>query len=60
MGDITWPIIRDLVDDIITVNDEEILEAMRYSYEILKVAVEPSAAIGLAVVLFDNFKKHPC
>ncbi|KAM0012521.1 putative serine racemase, Ammonia-lyase [Helianthus debilis subsp. tardiflorus] len=60
MGDITWPIVRDLVDDIITVNDEEILEAIRYSYEILKVAVEPSAAIGLAAVLSDNFKKHPC
>ncbi|KAM0035936.1 putative serine racemase, Ammonia-lyase [Helianthus debilis subsp. tardiflorus] len=60
MGDITWPIVRDLVDDIITVNDEEILQAMRYSYEILKVAVEPSAAIGLAAVLSDNFKKHPC
>ncbi|KAM0035934.1 putative serine racemase, Ammonia-lyase [Helianthus debilis subsp. tardiflorus] len=60
MGDITWPIVCDLVDDIITVNDEEILEAIRYSYEILKVAVEPSAAIGLAAVLSDNFKKHPC
>ncbi|KAJ0692070.1 putative ammonia-lyase, Serine racemase [Helianthus annuus] len=58
LGDITWPIVRDLVDDIITVDDEEILEAMRYNYEVLKVAVEPSAAIGLAAVLSDNFKKN--
>ncbi|KAJ0450169.1 putative ammonia-lyase, Serine racemase [Helianthus annuus] len=58
LGDITWPIVRDLVDDIITVDDEEILEAMRYNYEVLKVAVEPSAAIGLAAVLSDNSKKN--
>ncbi|KAF5763293.1 putative ammonia-lyase, Serine racemase [Helianthus annuus] len=58
LGDITWPIVRDLVDDIITVDDGEILEAMRYNYEVLKVAVEPSAAIGLAAVLSDNFKKN--
>ncbi|KAJ0450171.1 putative ammonia-lyase, Serine racemase [Helianthus annuus] len=31
---------------------------MRYNYEVLKVAVEPSAAIGLAAVLSDNFKKN--
>ncbi|KAM0054563.1 putative ammonia-lyase, Serine racemase [Helianthus debilis subsp. tardiflorus] len=58
LGDITWPIVHDLVDDIITVDDGEILEAMRYNYEVLKVAVEPSAAIGLVVVLSDNFKKN--
>ncbi|MFS8015683.1 putative serine racemase, Ammonia-lyase [Helianthus anomalus] len=30
---------------------------MRYCYEIFKVAVEPSAATGLATVLSNNFKK---
>lgn len=51
------PIVRDLVDDIITVEDKEIVEAMRMCYEILKVAVEPSGAIGLAAVLSDEFRK---
>ncbi|GAB2302152.1 hypothetical protein Dimus_036170 [Dionaea muscipula] len=59
LGDLTWPIVRDLVDDIITVEDEEIVEAMRLCYEILKVAVEPSGAIGLAAVLSDSFQKNP-
>lgn len=46
-----------MVDEIITVSDEEIIKAMRMCYEILKVAVEPSGAIGLAAVLSDQFKQ---
>ncbi|CAL9100624.1 serine racemase-like [Musa acuminata AAA Group] len=57
LGDLTWPVVRDLVDDIITVDDEAIIEAMRMCYEILKVAVEPSGAIGLAAVLSDQFQQ---
>ncbi|KAK9277188.1 hypothetical protein L1049_006727 [Liquidambar formosana] len=59
LGDLTWPIVRDFVDDIITVDDKQIIEAMRLCYEILKVAVEPSGAIGLAAVLSDGFRKNP-
>ncbi|GAB4856870.1 hypothetical protein Ancab_014789 [Ancistrocladus abbreviatus] len=58
LGDLTWPIVRDLVDDIIIVEDREIVEAMRLCYEILKVAVEPSGAIALAAVLSDSFQKN--
>lgn len=53
------PIVRDLVDDVITVEDKEIIEAMKLCYEILKVAVEPSGAIGLAAVLSNSFKNNP-
>jgi serine racemase len=58
---IPWcrPIVRDLVDDIITVEDNEIIEAMKLCYEILKVVVEPSGAIGLAAVLSNSFKNNP-
>ncbi|XP_076901804.1 serine racemase-like [Bidens hawaiensis] len=59
LGDLTWPIVRDFVDDIIIVEDKEIIQAMRYCYEILKVAIEPSGAIGLAAVLSDKFKQNP-
>lgn len=52
------PIVQDLVDDVIIVDDEEIIEAMRLCYEILKVAVESSGAIGLAAVLSDSFRKN--
>ncbi|KAG5589404.1 hypothetical protein H5410_039918 [Solanum commersonii] len=53
------PIVRDLVDDVIVVDDEEIIQAMRLCYEILKIAVEPSGAIGLAAVLSNRFKTNP-
>ncbi|XP_010529563.1 PREDICTED: serine racemase isoform X2 [Tarenaya hassleriana] len=59
LGDLTWPVVRDLVDDVITVEDSEIIEAMRLCYEILKVAVEPSGAIGLAAVLSKSFQSSP-
>lgn len=58
LGDLTWPVVRDLVDGIITVEDKEIVDAMRMCYEILKVAVEPSGAIGLAAVLSDQFRQN--
>ena len=37
MGDLTWPIIRDFVDGVIVVSEEEILEAMKLTFERLKV-----------------------
>lgn len=52
------PVVRDLVDGIISVDDKEIVDAMRMVYEILKVAVEPSGAIGLAAVLSDQFRQN--
>lgn len=52
------PVVRDHVDGIITVDDGEIIEAMRLCYEVLKVAVEPSGAIGLAAVLSSGFQDN--
>ncbi|CAN8308263.1 unnamed protein product [Cochlearia groenlandica] len=59
LGDLTWPVVRDLVDDVVVLEDEEIIEAMKMCYEILKVSVEPSGAIGLAAVLSDSFRNNP-
>lgn len=55
LGDITWPIVRDKVDDVIVVSEEEIVDAMRLLAERLKVLVEPSGAVGLAAVLSPAF-----
>ncbi|PKA55012.1 Serine racemase [Apostasia shenzhenica] len=57
LGDLTWPVVRDLVEDIITVDDTEIVEAVKLCFEVLKVVVEPSGAVGLAAVLSDQFKQ---
>ncbi|KAJ7294603.1 hypothetical protein O6H91_11G096700 [Diphasiastrum complanatum] len=59
LGDLTWPVIRDLVDDIIVVNDKDIVKGMKMLYESLKIVVEPSGAIGLAAVLSKQSASHP-
>jgi threonine dehydratase len=51
LGDKTFPIIRDLVDEIFLATEEEIITAMRYIFERMKIVVEPSAAVPLAVLL---------
>ncbi|GAX82601.1 hypothetical protein CEUSTIGMA_g10027.t1 [Chlamydomonas eustigma] len=58
MGCNTWPIVRDLVDGVITVSEEEIVAAMRLIYMHAKVVVEPSGAVGLAAVLRGQ-EVHP-
>ena len=51
LGSLTFPIIRELVKDIITVTDERIIAAMRLIWERMKIIVEPSAAVTLGAVL---------
>ncbi|CAK9205306.1 unnamed protein product [Sphagnum troendelagicum] len=58
LGNFTWPVIRDLVSAVVKVDDDEILEAMKLCHEVLKMTVEPSGAIGLAVILSDKFKNE--
>jgi len=50
-GERTWPVIRALVDDVVTVSDTEIVEAMRLLFERVKVVAEPSGATALAALL---------
>ena len=51
LGELTFPIIRRLVADIITVSEADIIAAMRLLWERMKIVVEPSAAVPLAAVL---------
>lgn len=55
-GQLTWPVIRDQVERVITVTDDQIRSAMRFVWERMKLIVEPSGAVGVAVVLTDEFK----
>jgi threo-3-hydroxy-L-aspartate ammonia-lyase len=50
-GERPWPVIRELVDDVVTVSDAEIVEAMRLLFERVKVVAEPSGATALAALL---------
>ena len=55
-GALTWPVIRDQVERVFTVTDDEIRAAMRLVWERMKLIVEPSGAVGAAVVLGAAFK----
>jgi threonine dehydratase len=50
-GDLTWEVASRLVDEIVTVTDQQMVEAMRFAFERLKLVVEPSGAVGIAAVL---------
>jgi threonine dehydratase len=54
LGDKTFPIIRERVKDIVTVPEEEIVEAMRLIWERMKTVVEPSGAVPLGALLANR------
>ena len=49
-GELTFAIIRRDVDDILTATDAELVEAMRFFAERMKIVVEPTGCLGLAAV----------
>ena len=51
LGDKTFAIIRDCVDDVVTVEEADIIRAMRLIWERMKIIVEPSAAVPLGALL---------
>jgi threonine dehydratase len=51
LGDKTFPLIQEMVKEVITVTEDEIRSAMRILWEELKVVVEPSSSVVLAALL---------
>jgi len=56
MGQLTWPILKDHLEDIITGSDDEVIEAMRLLLKHLGMVVEPSGATTLAAILRPEFR----
>ena len=50
-GDITFEINKRLLEGIVTVSDEELIEAMRFLFERMKLVAEPGGAAGVAALL---------
>ncbi|MFJ5507808.1 threo-3-hydroxy-L-aspartate ammonia-lyase [Pectobacterium jejuense] len=48
LGNYTFPLIRQNVDDILTVTDDDLIEAMRFYAERMKIVVEPTGCLGFA------------
>jgi len=51
LGERNFAIIMENVDDIVTVSEEKIVEAMRMIWERMKIIIEPSSAVPLAAIL---------
>ncbi len=51
LGDLTFQVIMNNVDGIVTVTEEGIISAMRLIWERMKIVVEPSAAVPLAALM---------
>ena len=56
LGSNTFMIIRENIDDIITVTEKQILEAMKFLWERMKLVVEPSGAVPLAGLQYGGLK----
>jgi threonine dehydratase len=50
-GELTFPLIQRLVDEVVTVSDDEIVNAMRLLFERVKTVAEPSGACAFAALL---------
>ena len=51
IGVLNFPILKEFVSEIITITEEEVIDAMRMVWERMKLIVEPSCSITLAAVL---------
>jgi threonine dehydratase len=51
LGKLTFPLVRENVDDMVTVSDGDLVEAMRFAWERMKLVVEPTGVLGLSAAL---------
>jgi threonine dehydratase len=51
LGELAYALIREHVDDIVTASETAIVHAMRLVWEVLKIVIEPSSAVPVAVLL---------
>jgi threonine dehydratase len=56
LGTLTFPLVRANVDDMATVADDDLVRAMRFAFERLKLVVEPTGVLGLAAALSGRVK----
>lgn len=50
VGDLPFRIIKENVDDIVTVSEKSIIEAMRFIWERMNMIIEPSCAVPIAAI----------
>jgi threonine dehydratase len=50
IGPLTFAVLRSEIDEVVRVEDQDILDAMRYIWERMKILIEPSAAVPVAAL----------
>lgn len=50
-GEITWSINENLVDEFLTVSEDEVKHAISFAFKFLKLVIEPGGVVGLAALL---------
>jgi threonine dehydratase len=53
-GALTFPVLQRNAEDVLTVSDEEIIEALRFLLFRMKILVEPTGAVAVAALLFGK------
>jgi threonine dehydratase len=56
LGKLTFPLVQRFVDDMVTVTENAIVEAVKFSFYRLKIVVEPSGVLGMAALLSGAVK----
>ncbi|HVR29185.1 MAG TPA: pyridoxal-phosphate dependent enzyme [Thermoanaerobaculia bacterium] len=51
LGELTFPVIQERVESIVTVSEQAIVTAMRLVWERMKIVIEPSSAVPVAALL---------
>ena len=54
-GKLTFPINQQQIKEIFTVDDDAVIEAMKFTYDELGIILEPSGVVGLALILKGDF-----
>jgi threonine dehydratase len=50
LGELTYPIIQQNIEQIVTVSEQGIIDSMKFIWERAKIIIEPSAAVAIAVL----------
>ena len=58
LGQLTFPIIQRLTDDMVTATDEQLVESLRFFAERMKIVVEPTGALAFAGAQHGNVDIH--
>lgn len=58
LGKITFPLVLEYVDDMKTVSEEAIIEAVKFMFYRMKLVIEPSGVLGLSAILSGAVVPH--